>query len=236
MTASLHIGLIGDRNDEIVAHRAIPRALALSAEALQLDVQAEWVGTETIASAERVERFDALWCVPGSPYRDMGGALCAIRHARERGVPFLGTCGGFQHAVIEYARNVLGWADAEHAESAPEAARPVIVPLVCSLVEVREPITLLPGTHLQRAYAVDEIIEGYHCRYGLAPELEASLTTGPLRVAARDANGDVRALELDGHPFYVATLFQPERAALTGTAPAIVRALLQAALRSTRFR
>lgn len=235
MTPALHIGLIGDRNDEIVAHRAIPRALALCADALGFTVEAEWLPTEAIGDGARLQRCDALWCVPGSPYRDMDGALRAIHHARESAVPFLGTCGGFQHAVIEYARGVLGWADAEHAESAPDAARPVIVPLVCSLVEVRETIALEPGTRLQASYAASEITEGYHCRYGLAPELEAALTAGPLRVAARDANGDVRALELDGHPFFVATLFQPERAALADTPPAIVRALLQAAA-AIRFR
>jgi CTP synthase (UTP-ammonia lyase) len=53
----------------------------------------------------------------------MSGALLAIRYAGENDVPFIGTCGGFQHAVIEYARNVLGWADAAHAETDPHTAR-----------------------------------------------------------------------------------------------------------------
>jgi CTP synthase (UTP-ammonia lyase) len=49
----------------------------------------------------------------------MTGALAAIRHARERRLPFLGTCAGFQHAVVEYARNVLGWLDADHGRFLP---------------------------------------------------------------------------------------------------------------------
>ena len=65
----------------------------------------------------------------------MDGALRAIRFARETPRPFLGTCGGFQHALIEYARSVLGWADADHAESAPGAGRAVVSPLSCALVE-----------------------------------------------------------------------------------------------------
>jgi len=69
----------------------------------------------------RAAGFDGFWCVPASPYRDIDGALRAIRFAREQRRPFLGTCGGFQHAVLEYARNVLGWADAEHGELAPNA-------------------------------------------------------------------------------------------------------------------
>src|SRR5262249_44347282 len=128
-------GLIGDHDATITAHQAIPIALQLAADSSQTQVKWQWVPTEEIRSAARVSAFDGLWCVPGSPYRSTEGALRAIRHARESGRPFLGTCGGFQHAVIEYARNVLGWADAEHAETAPDAPRQVIAKLACSLVE-----------------------------------------------------------------------------------------------------
>jgi Glutamine amidotransferase class-I len=81
----------------------------------------------------------------------MAGALLAIRYAREHRVPFLGTCGGFQHAVLEYARDVLGWADAEHAETAPGASRAVISPLACALVEALGTIRLVPGTRIAPA-------------------------------------------------------------------------------------
>ena len=129
MTAAIRIGLIGDYNPAVTAHQAIPRALALTGDTLRVPIDHEWIPTEEIHDAARLSGFDGLWCVPASPYRSMEGALRAIRFAREQGRPFLGTCGGFQHAIIEYARNVLGWADAEHAETAPNAARPVITPL-----------------------------------------------------------------------------------------------------------
>lgn len=230
----LRIGLIGDRDDAVVAHRAIPRALALAGEAVAQALEVEWVGTETIEAAARVAAFDALWCVPASPYRDMDGALRAIRHAREAQRPFLGTCGGFQHAVVEYARNALGWADAEHAETAPDAARAVVVPLSCALVEVRDAVHLVAGSRCARAYGVARIDEGYHCRYGLGAMFRAAIEHGPLRVAALDDAGDVRALELDGHPFFVATLFQHERAALDGHCPPLVRAFVDAAAERAR--
>src|ERR1017187_6384384 len=108
------IGLIGDYNPSVPAHQAIPIALQDAAKALHIEVEFEWIATDEITSASRVAEFDGLWCVPASPYRSMDGALLAIRHARESATPFLGTCGGFKHAVIDDARNVLGWADAEH--------------------------------------------------------------------------------------------------------------------------
>lgn len=226
----IRIGLIGDRDASVTAHRAIPRALDLAAGALGARLEFEWLPTTELHDASGLVAFDALWCVPATPYRNADGALLAIRFARERAVPFLGTCGGFQHAVIEYARGVLGWTDADNAETAPDAARPVIAPLACSMVEVTGPVRLLPGSRIATAYGREWTTEGYHCRYGLNPRFLSALTGGTLRVSALDDQGDVRALELDGHPFFVMTLFQPERAALEGSVPPIVRAFVHAAM------
>jgi CTP synthase (UTP-ammonia lyase) len=222
------IALIGDYDASVPAHRAIPLALELAAERLALPLAFEWVGTAKITSAARLAHFDGVWCVPASPYRSVDGALTAIRFARETARAFLGTCGGFQHAVLEYARNVLGWADAEHGETAPHARRLVITALECSLIEVTDTVTLRAGSLLSRAYGRAEIVEGYRCRYGLNPAFLAQITAAGLRIAAEDRNGDVRALELQGHPFFVATLFQPERAALRGACPPLAVAFVQA--------
>jgi CTP synthase (UTP-ammonia lyase) len=201
----------------------------MAAEPLGVSLDVHWLGTDTVHHTDQLTGFDALWCVPASPYKNRDGALLAIRFARENGVPFLGTCGGFQHALVEYARNALGWADADHAETAPDAVRAVIAPLSCALVEAQGVLHLLAGTRIQQAYGESAITEGYHCRYGLNPAFRAGLLAGPLRASALDADGDIRAVELQGHPFFVATLFQPERAASIHRTPPLVGALLQAA-------
>ena len=229
LNSSTRIGLIGDHNPAVIAHQAIPRALELAGRSVGVSVQAEWVPTESIRDFSRVSDLDGLWCVPATPYTSTEGALRAIRFAREKGRPFLGTCGGFQHTIIEYARSVLGWADAEHAETSPEAARAVISPLACGLVEVTGTIRLIEPSRIASAYQSLEIIEGYHCNYGLNPVFQAEITTGPLHVSAVDGAGGVRAVELDDHPFFVATLFQPERAALQGRVPPVVAAFVKAA-------
>jgi CTP synthase (UTP-ammonia lyase) len=173
--------------------------------------------------------FAGVWCVPASPYASADGALAAIRFARESGRPFLGTCGGFQHALLEYARNVLGHARAEHAETAPDAAMPLISRLSCSLVEQHGTVTFAEGSRLRAVYGAEQAEEGYRCNYGLNPEYEPIFRDGALRVAARDAAGEVRAVELTGHPFFIATLFQPERAALRGAEHPLVTAFVAAA-------
>lgn len=230
MPSAIRVGLIGDFDPDVIAHQAIPPALALAGVAAGVPVTHHWIPTESIVAPDVMEPFDALWCVPASPYRSMDGALHAIRYAREQQRPFLGTCGGFQHAVVEYARNVLGWADADHAETAPDAGRTVIAPLACSLVEVSDAVCFTPGSRLALAYGAEGAQEGYHCNYGLNPRFGTELTRGPLRATSHDAAGEVRGVELDGHRFFVATLFQPERAALHGIVPPIVRALVEAAI------
>jgi CTP synthase (UTP-ammonia lyase) len=222
------IALIGDHNPAVTAHRAIPPSLSAAAERLGVKVTAEWLGTETIEGRE-LDSFHAFWCVPASPYRSTEGALAAIRFARESGRPFLGTCGGFQHAVLEYARNVAGIGEASHAETDPEAAELVITPLACSLVEQRVSVTVLPGSRLASIAGASRD-EEYHCRYGLAPAYEERLAAAGLHVSARDGEGEVRAVELPSHPFFVATLFQPERAVLRGSVHPIVVAFVDAAV------
>lgn len=232
MSEAIRIGLVGDRNDSVPAHVAIPRALAIASGILKCGIDHDWVPTEEIRSDLRVAGCDALWCVPASPYRSMDGALRAIKWAREQGRPFLGTCGGFQHAILEYARSVLGWSDAEHGETSPNAVRAVITPLACALVETTDSIRFRAGSRIANAYGRLEATEGYRCRYGINPAFQSELFSGRLRVTAKDTAGEVRAVELEGHPFFVATLFQPERAALENRLPPLVAAFVTSAVQN----
>lgn len=230
MPPTIRIALVGDHDPAVTAHQAIPRALTLAADSLGVAVEPRWLPTDAVDANDPLGGADAVWCVPASPYRSAEGALRVIGAARRSGRPFLGTCAGFQHAILEYAREVLGWVDAEHGETAPDAALQVITPLACSLVEASDAVRFTPSSRLALAYGALEARETYRCRYGLNPALARELTAGPLRATATDAAGEVRAVELDGHPFFVATLFQPERAALEGTPPPLAVALLRAAV------
>jgi CTP synthase (UTP-ammonia lyase) len=231
MPIRITIGLIGDHNAAILAHRAIPIALQMAGATLGIEVEHHWVDSDAITSTASITSFDGLWCIPGSPYRSMEGVLLAIRYAREQQRAFLGTCGGFQHAVLEYARHVLHWSDADHAESSPDAARAVIAPLSCGLLSDAGTVRLLAGSRLAQAYASSETTEEYLCSFGVNPAFRAALVAGPLREAAVDASGDLRAVELAEHRFFVATLFQPERAALKGKLVPLVVAFLEACVR-----
>ncbi len=231
MNAPIRIALIGDYNPEVAAHVAIPRALKLAANGSARPVERSWMATPLFAakSDELLSHFDAIWCVPNSPYASMAGALSAIRFARESGRPFLGTCGGFQHAVIEYARNALDFHEADHAESNPETALPLMSRLACSLARATGAIRLMPDSRIARIYGRTEIAENYHCNFGLNPRFESMLNDGKLNITGRDENGEARAVELAGHPFFIATLFQPEQSAFTGVEHPLICSFVRAA-------
>lgn len=231
MTNAIHIGLIGDYSPDVKAHFAIPQAVALASSALGCSAEVSWLATkecEHIADSI-LATYDALWCVPGSPYESMNGALRAIRFAREQGVPFLGTCGGFQHALIEYAHNALGLAEADHAEYNPDGVMLLMSPLVCSLVEKDGKVTFRPGSRIAAIYGRSETVEQYHCSFGLNPKYQPLLEQGGIQITGWDVTGEARVFELPTHPFYMGTLFQPERSALKDVAHPLIIAFLEAA-------
>ena len=230
------IALIGDYDASVTAHVAIPPALELAARALQVDVEPVWIPTTELAGAAAVRAlraYQGIWCVPASPYANTEGTISAISLARVEGVPFLGTCGGFQHALIEYFRNVLGATGVAHAELDPHAEHPLISRLSCSLVEVTGTIRIAPGSLAHRLYGADSVEEAYHCNYDLNPEF-VSLLRGrsDLHVEGRDESGDIRIIRLPHHPFFVATLFQPERSSLKGLVHPLIRGFVSAAVLS----
>jgi CTP synthase (UTP-ammonia lyase) len=139
------IALVGDRSAAVEAHNRIPvlmQALSGAEEPIEL----YWLHSTSIASPEDVAGFDGIWVVPGSPYASSAGVLAAIETARTGRIPLLGTCGGFQHLLLEFAHNVCRLPDAAHAEVDPDAPELLLVPLRCSLFGEEATVTIANGT------------------------------------------------------------------------------------------
>jgi CTP synthase (UTP-ammonia lyase) len=229
----LRVGLIGDYDPQVKAHTVTLKAIALAAADLGCDVDIRWLQTPSLVkdAEQRLAECQVFWAVPNTPYASMEGALNGIRFAREHGVPLLGTCGGFQHMLIEYARAVLGLTDADHAESNPSATTLAVTPLACSVNDLSETFYLTPGSRVANIYGKAEIVEQYGiCNYGLNVALRSEFEQHGLRVSGVDGNGEVRIVELEGHPFFIGTLFQPQRAAYKEIVHPLIRAWFQAAL------
>jgi CTP synthase (UTP-ammonia lyase) len=234
-SSTARLALVGDRSPTVSSHTRIPLLLDALAERDGLVLDAYWIPSEEAGDTDAVRGFDAVWVVPGSPYRSEAGVLAAIRTAREAGIPFLGTCAGFQHALLEYARAVCGLTGVAHAENDPGAADPLIEPLACSLVGHEGIVTLEAGSLAERVIGSERTVERYVCAFGPGRHLDTLRAHG-LRFSGHDADGQVRIAELPGHPFFLASLFQPELSGDGSRPHPMVRALARAAVEHAAHR
>jgi CTP synthase (UTP-ammonia lyase) len=216
------IAALGDRDLGFVTHREIDAAIALTPPGVEI----RWLPTE----GARLEGFDGVWVLPGTPYRDDDAVDAAIGFAREQGMPILGTCGGFQYMTVEFARNAAGIAGAAHAETDPDAEDVVVARLSCSLVGEERMVSAVPGTRLASLCGIEPFAGFHWCNFGLSAAYVDRLVAAGLIVSAWADDAGVEAFELPGHPFYLATLFQPQMGSSTRTSlHPVLQALVTAA-------
>jgi CTP synthase (UTP-ammonia lyase) len=219
---------LGDRDPSSLTHREIDATLELLGPA----VVNSWTPTGS-HEARNFENVDGVWLLPGTPYQDAETALNAIDFCVKTGTPFLGTCGGFQYAALALLRSRAGVASAAHAESEPDAEDAVIVPLQCSLYGQVRTVHPVAGTLLS-SICGDDDFEGFHwCGYGIAERFVPALVRSGVVVSAVADDAGAAAIELDDHPFFLGTSFQPQvGTSESGTLQPIVDAFIRAA----RFR
>jgi CTP synthase (UTP-ammonia lyase) len=212
----VRIALVGDRSTAVRAHERIPQIAARYD-----DVDLHWLSTADLVPAEATA-FDGVWVVPGSPYADEGRVVDTIRAARTGGTPLLGTCGGYQHMILEFARTVVG-VGARHAESpvaggagggeagdAP-ASTALITELACSLKGRSGQVDVVPGSRAAAALG-ERSFERFHCSFGLTAADAEPLVAAGLVLSGTSPEGEPRVVELPGDAFWLGTAFQPELA------------------------
>ncbi|MEO7358983.1 MAG: hypothetical protein ABI120_01550 [Gemmatimonadaceae bacterium] len=212
MKRSLRVVIVGDNHPVIQGYTEICEALQHSSRLLELDIKTQWIPTVALETDVRSQLscYDAPWCGPRGPYQNAFGAVRAIKFARESSVPFLGTCAGFQHAVIEFARSVLGVDQAEHAESNLMGGPCVINALREPLFERTGAVALDPASRTARIHRRTISAEKYRGAFGLNPAYLPQLHGAGLRVSGVNETGVAAVVEFTDHPFFVGTLFLPE--------------------------
>jgi CTP synthase (UTP-ammonia lyase) len=217
------IAVLGDRDLGHRTHRELDAELAR----MPAGVEAAWLPSPRAAEAAGA---DAVWVAPGTPYADDDAVLAAIGAALEDGTPLLGSCGGFQYAVLALVRRA--GLPAAHAESEPDARDPLIAPLACSLFGEEREVTCAPGSRLAAICGTAPFAGFHFCGYGLAPGREDDLQAAGAVISARAPDAGIEGIEVPGHPFFLATLFQPQVGALDGRPRhPLVAALIDAASR-----
>lgn len=219
----MKIGIVGDYNPEYPSQLATNNALIHSSKKLGVSIEQEWIPTTTIIEQIDTikETYQGFWIAPGSP-NSIDGVLSIIEFSRENNVPLLGTCGGFQYIIMEYARNKLMLKEAGHEERDPHSAQLVISKLSCSLVGQIGEIIIKKPSKVFEIYQEKNVIEQFRCNYGLSPEYEAQIYEAGLKIVGTDSMGNPRIIELPEHNFFIGTLFVPQLKSTSETPHCIV--------------
>ncbi|WP_134668955.1 CTP synthase [Halorussus marinus] len=236
------IALVG-KYDLEDAYLSVNEALKHAGLERGVDVNVLWVDSEKMADDDeaRLREADGVVVPGGFGSRGTAGKIEAIRYAREHDVPFLGLCLGFQLAVVEYARNVLGLEGAHSAEIDAETPHPVIdlLPEQYDLEDLGGTMRLgaheteiAPGTLAADVYSAEACTERHRHRYEVNPEYFEDFADTDL-VFSGESGNRMEILELDDHPYFLGTQFHPEfRSRPTRASPPFV-GLLDAVVEST---
>ncbi|GAB3353200.1 CTP synthase [Chromohalobacter beijerinckii] len=229
---SVNIAMVGKYMELLDAYKSLNEALIHAGIQGRVKVNIDYIDSEDIErhGTERLAGKDAILVPGGFGERGVEGKIATARYARENKVPYLGICLGMQVAVIEYARHVAGWADANSTEFTHDTQHPV-VGLITEWVnpegkiELRDAASDLGGTmrlggqvcHLKSgtrahaAYGLEDITERHRHRFEVNNQFVEALEDAGLVISGKSADHSlVEMIELPDHPWYVACQFHPE--------------------------
>ncbi|OCL26266.1 hypothetical protein U472_09655 [Orenia metallireducens] len=231
----IEIAVIGEYEPDFNPHSSLNKAIKHSANNLGVETSVKWFSTEMFKNKKNLEpiaEYDAVWIAPGSPYKSLVGALNCIQYVRENNIPTFGTCGGFQHLVLEYARNIMGIEESQHAEYDPYSSKLIINKLNCSLAGKKLPITITnKQSKVFSLYNETKIEEKYYCNFGLNPDYQKKIDKAGLKVVGIDDTQEARIIELPNHKFYIGTLFVPQTRSTNEKPHPLITGFIKAAYR-----
>ncbi|MES3675366.1 CTP synthase [Halomonas elongata] len=229
---SINIAMVGKYMELLDAYKSLNEALTHAGIQSRIKVNIDYVDSEDIErhGPERLAGKDAILVPGGFGERGVEGKIATARFARENKIPFLGICLGMQVAVIEFARHMAGWEDANSTEFTRDTQHPVVGLITEWLspegkIELRDEASdlggtmrlggqvcrLAPGTRAREAYGDDEIVERHRHRFEVNNQFVEGLEEAGLVVSGKSVDGTlVEMIELPDHPWYVACQFHPE--------------------------
>ncbi|MEO7964097.1 MAG: CTP synthase, partial [Gemmatimonadaceae bacterium] len=246
--ARVRIAVVGKYTQFVDSYKSVQESIIHGGIANDVGVDISWLSSDLFTSLERAKELLAGYhglLVPGGfGVRGVEGMVEAIRAAREMSLPFFGICLGMQVAIIEFARNVLGYDDAHSSEFAPECEHPVI-----ALMEEQKHITdmggtmrlgaypcrLTPGSKAASVYGVPEVSERHRHRYEVSNAYRDAFVQNGLQLSGLSPDGSlVEIVELDRHPWFIGCQFHPELQSRPNRAHPLFAAFIGAASESMR--
>ncbi len=239
------IALIGKYTQLHDSYLSVVEALHHGGFSNDAQVKIRWVDSEELE--KEPERLDEVFygidgmIIPGGfGNRGTEGMILAAQYARTKGIPFLGICLGMQMALVEFARNVVGWKDANSSELNPDTEHPVIdlMPEQAGVTQLggtmrlgAYPCKLVRGTLAHRLFGREEIQERHRHRYEVNNELREQLAAAGLTFSGISPDGRiVEMIEWNRHPYYIGTQGHPEFKSRPNRAHPLFAGLVMAAV------
>ena len=240
------IALVGKYTQLHDSYLSVVEALHHGGFANDAEVEIKWVDSEQIEKkpeeiADILSGIDGMIIPGGFGNRGTEGMILAAQYARENAIPFLGICLGMQMALVEYARNVVGWKDANSSELDPETTHPVIdlMPEQAGVTQLggtmrlgAYPCELVNGTLAHRLYGETKIHERHRHRYEVNNEMREELAAAGLTFSGISPDGRiVEMIEQSAHPYYIGTQGHPEFKSRPNRAHPLFAGLVMAAVK-----
>jgi CTP synthase len=220
---TIKIGLVGKYVELPDAYKSIVEAIIHAGSTNECKVETVTIHSEAVNEEnikEKLEGLQGILVAPGFGHRGIEGKILAVKYARENKIPFFGICLGMQCAIIEFSRNVLGYADANSTEMSRNTTHPVI-DLMEDQKDVTEkggtmrlgayPCSIKKNTKAHAAYKELEIFERHRHRYELNNAyLEDLQKNGIVASGINTDTGLVEIIEIENHPWFVGVQFHPE--------------------------
>jgi CTP synthase len=239
----VRIALVGKYTQLHDAYLSVVEALAHAGTANDAVVEIKWVDSETLNAQNAAEALADVTgvLVPGG-FGDRGieGMIAAVRYAREHDVPYFGICLGMQMAVVEFARDVLGYGDANSAEFSETSAHQVIA-LMPDQMHITDkggtmrlgkyPCVLVEGSRSRELYGAPEVSERHRHRFEFNNEYREAMEKAGMKLAGLSPSGKlVEIVELPDHPWFVGVQFHPEFKSRPNRAQPLFYGFVRAAL------
>ena len=240
---SVEVALVGKYTELPDAYKSINESFIHAGAINHCKVKVTYVPAEQVTNenaAEKLAGMSGIFVAPGSGVRGFEGKVAAVKYARENNIPFFGVGLGMQASIIEFARNVLGMADAHSRELDPQTKYPVI-DLMEEQKKVTEkggtmrlggyPCALKAGSKAAAAYGTDSVVERHRHRYEFnGAYLQQFEAAGMIATGTNPETGLVEVLEMKNHPWFVAVMYNPEYKSTVSTPAPLFVAFVAAAL------
>lgn len=245
-SVEVQIGLVGKYVKLHDAYLSVAEAMSHAGYGENAFVKICWIDSETLTKEnvnEQLKNLDGIIVPGGFGNRGIEGMILAAKYAREHQIPYLGICLGMQIAVIEFARNVLGLADANSGEFDEQCEHKVIDFMPGQSEEIDKggtlrlgsyPCVIWPGTQMEKCYGAGRIQERHRHRYEFNNKYRRELTEAGLVISGTSPdNRLVETIELREHPFFVGVQFHPEFKSRPNQPHPLFKGFISAALRQT---